>query len=247
LLDQAFLDWLRQATEARWLDPSLDGAVPATGELAWQPGTRWRGGISDSDLVIVEAMFGVTFPPDLRRFLQALHTPDPAMAGIVHRGHRITRIEERLFPDWIGEALPLVALLARPVDGLLQAVEIGRWHAAWGVRPRDPGERSVLVRRLAAGGPQLIPVAGSRYLAARPGCDGGPVLAIHGSVATVVAPDLRAALLRELGLADPDPDPDPDRALGRGAAGPDPTGPVGPAIPFWGDVVDGLRWLPFEP
>ena len=238
MLDQAFLDWLQQATEARWLDPALHGAVPAMGNLEWQPGTRWRGGISDSDLVIVEAMFGVAFPPDLRRFLQALHTPDPAMAGLAYRGRRLARIEGRLFPDWTGDALLLVALLDRPVEGLLRAVEIGRWHPGWGDRPRDARERARHVRRLAAAGARLIPVAGHRYLAALPGRDGGPVLAVHGSDATVVAPDLRAALSLELGLVDPDL----PAVSARTAAAARPV----PPVPFWQDVVDGLRWLPFE-
>ena len=45
----------------------------------------------------------------------------------------------------------------------------------------------------------------------------------------VVAPDLRAALLAELGLEDPD------------TAGVRP--PAGHApVPFWKDVIDGLAW-----
>jgi hypothetical protein len=76
MLDQAFLEWLRATTEARWADTTLrDAALMGLGEPAWQPGTRWRGGISESDLRILEDMFSVRLPAAYRRFLAILHTP----------------------------------------------------------------------------------------------------------------------------------------------------------------------------
>ena len=80
MLDLAFLDWLRATTEARWADPTLRAAA-GLGEPTWQPGTRWRGGLSESYLEIVEAMFTVRLPPGYRLFLSRLHTPDPPMAA----------------------------------------------------------------------------------------------------------------------------------------------------------------------
>ncbi len=55
------------------------------GEPAWQPGTRWRGGLTESDLRIVEAMFSLRVPGAYRRFLTTLHTPDPAMVALQSR------------------------------------------------------------------------------------------------------------------------------------------------------------------
>ncbi len=240
MLDLAFLDWLRATTEARWADPTLrDAAVTGLGEVACQPGTRWRGPLSPSDLEIVEAMFGVTMPAAYRLFLGTLHTPDPAMAATQARAGRLVRVEHRLFTDWTGPTTPIIAAFERPVQSLLRGVAIGRWHPTWGERPGDPRERERLVRRLAAAAPRLIPLAGQRYLVAEAGAEDGPVMAIHGTDATVVASDLRSGLLSELGLAGPTPPSAGDTA-----------GPAipadGPAIPFWSDLVGGIPWRPLE-
>lgn len=238
MLDTAFLEWLRATTEARWADPSMrDAALSGLGELAWQPGTRWRGGLSASDLGLVESVFTVRFPGALRRFLAALHTPDPPMAALAVRGGRLVSAEGRLFTDWTGPTTPILAAQEAPLDGVLRGVAIGRWHPAWGERPPAVAARLERVRRLAGAAPRLIPLAGARYVAAPSGADDGPVIAVHGADAAVVALDLRGALLRELGLADPDGgEPVPADALAAAAA----------AIPFWGDVAGGIPWRPEE-
>jgi hypothetical protein len=227
MLDLAFLDWLRTTTEARWADRSLHTAQLGLGEPTWQLGTRWRGGLSDSDLEIVEAMFTVRLPAAYRLFLATLHTPDPPLAATAVRGGRLVRVEQRLFTDWTGATTPVIAAFERPLAGLLRGVALGRWHPSWGERPEDDRERARSLRRLAAG-VRLIPFAGQRYLAATRGADDGPILAVHGADAAVVAPDVRTGLLRELGLADPDGERD---TVFR------------ESIPFWSDVVDGIPWL----
>jgi len=225
MLDRAFLGWLREVTERRW----RDAAVPGPDGLAWVPGTCWRGGISASDLEIAEAQFELRFPVALRLFLAELHTPDPPLVGSAYGGRGVVRLQARVFPDWTGPVLPLVDAVSAPIESLVRAVEDGRWHPAWGDRPADRGRRGTTVRRLAGAGPRLIPVARGRWLAAAPGAADGPVLAAHGANVRVVAPDLRAALLAELGLEDPD------------TAGVRP--PAGHApVPFWKDVIDGLAW-----
>ncbi len=249
MLNPAFLEWLRTTTEARWADPSLrDIAAIGMGEPAWLPGTRWRGGIGDSDLRIIEAMFSVRLPAAYRLFLTTLHTPDPAMAATQARAGRLVRVEGRLFTDWTGPTTPIIAAFERPLEGLLRGVALGRWHPAWGERPGDERDRARLVRRLAASAPRLLPFAGQRYLVATPGAEDGPVLAVHGADVAVIAPDLRHGLLRELGLADPGaPVEQPGRvreaeaaALAGHAAGAAPAA----RVPFWSDLVDGVPWRP---
>jgi hypothetical protein len=56
-------------TERIWADPYLG--------LGWQPGTRWRGGMTEAEVAQVEDRYGLTFPSDYRLFLQTLHTTDP--------------------------------------------------------------------------------------------------------------------------------------------------------------------------
>lgn len=237
MLDTAFLKWLRATTEARWADPSLrDAGLIGLGEPAWQPGTRWRGGLSASDLEIVEAMFSVKLPAAYRLFVATLHTPDPPLAATQVRGGRIVRVEQRLFTDWTGDTFPIIAALERPLVGLLRGVALGRWHPVWGERPADEREWLIRVRHL-AGAARLIPLAGQRYLVALPGRDDGPVLAIHGADASIVAPDLRSGLLRELGLED-------GSAAADGAGVPVSAPDVPEAIPFWSEVVAGVPWLP---
>jgi hypothetical protein len=224
VLDKAFLDWLRDVTERRW----RDAAVPGPDGLAWQPGTRWRGGMSEAQLEIAESAFEVRFPAAHRRFLATLHTPDPALVGSAY-GHRgLSRLEGRHLPDWTGDVLTIVSAMDWPVEGLLRAVEDGRWHPGWGHRPGDARARAVIVRRLAAAGPRLVPVARRRYLAAPRGADDGPVISAYGADVRIVAPNIRAGLLLELGLDDPEP------------GGPPSVAPIA----FWQDIVDGLAWAP---
>lgn len=223
MVDRAFLDWLRDETERRW----RDAATPGPDGLAWQPGTRWRGGMTSSEMEIAEDVFEVRFPQAYRRFLAALHTPDPPLLGSAYGGRGAVRIEGRHLPDWTGDVLAIAGTITWPVEGLLRAVEDGRWHPGWGERPDDAGRRAAIVRRLAAAGPRLVPIARRRYLAASPGAEDGPVISMYGADVRVLAPDLRSGLLRELGLDDP------EDAAGRVTPGP---------IPFWQDVVNGLAW-----
>ena len=232
MLDLVFLEWLRDETERRW----RDAVVPGPDGLAWQPGTRWRGGVTDSQLEIAEAAFDVRFPAAYRRFLRALHTPDPVLVGSAYGSRGVAYVVGRHFPDWTGDVLTIATAMDWPVEGLLRAVEDGRWHPGWGDRPRDPRSRATIVRRLAAAGPRLVPIARRRYLAAAPGADDGPVISMYGADVRIVAPDLRTGLLRELGLEDPDPAGAP--ATDHAPASRPATEPV----PFWRDVIDGLAW-----
>ena len=249
MLDDAFLDWLRATTEARWADPSLrDAAAAGLGEVAWQRGTRWRGPLSASDLEIVESMFGVTMPAAYRRFLTTLHTPDPPMAATQSRAGRLVRVESRLFTDWTGPTTPIIAAFERPLRGLLRGVALGRWHPSWGRRPSDARERDRVVRGLAAKAPRLIPFAREHYLLATAGADDSVVVAVHGADAAPIAAGVRQGLLRELGLADP-----ADAARSGDDGSGEPGEPAGDAanraalvrgIRFWGDLMDGIPWLP---
>jgi hypothetical protein len=54
----ALLDRIRTANERIWADP-----YPG---LGWQPGTRWRGGMTDAEVAQAEERYGVRFPPDYR-------------------------------------------------------------------------------------------------------------------------------------------------------------------------------------
>ena len=106
---------------------------------------------------------------------------------------------------------------------MLRSIEDNQiWHPSWGPRPRERQHRDVVVRRLAAGGPQLIPIFGHRYLAGPGDRSGNPILSIYGSDVIVYASGLRVYLPFELGLE--------SSGAGTKVA----------LVPFWQDVIDGL-------
>jgi hypothetical protein len=227
VIDLAYLEWLRAETETLWrVHVPRDHVAAGVGGLDWQTGTRWRGGMTDTQISDAEARFGLVFPPDYRMFLSVLHTPDPPMVGAFFRGSALFPAEGRQMPDWTGDPESIEAAIEWPLRGLLASIEDVGWHATWGPRPNDPKEREARVRTLAGGGPQLIPVFGHRYLAGPPDRTGNPILSVYGSDVIILAAELGSWLPSELGIAQ---HPLSSANLESGAG-----------IPFWGDVIAGL-------
>jgi hypothetical protein len=217
----AFLEKLRRTTELAWISPYLG--------LGWQPGTKWRGGMTDQEVDAAERQFGLRFPPDYQLFLQTLHTTDPECARYVDGS--IQTLVGRPFFDWTGDPAPINEALAWPLDGLLFSVEAGEsaWAPTWGKRPSSENERVRVVRELASQGPPLIPLSGHRYLVGSPSRSGNPVLSMYGADVIIYASSFGEWLANEiaamlssgvsLSLSGPEPNDDP--------------------IPFWQDVIDG--------
>jgi len=224
-LDREFLESLRRTSEAGWRDhvPRNFEAL-RVGGLDWQSGTRWRGGLTDSEIVAAEERFGLIFPPDYRLFLSVLHTPDPEMVGARFVSTLVPAVGRR-FPDWTGDPESIETLKDRPVEGLLCSVEHSKgWHPKWGPMPLDRLHRERLVRDLAAAGARLIPVWGHHFLAGPAHRIGNPVLSFSGSDVILFAPDLRSELQLVTGLTRrPTGDPRYENQ--------------GP-IPFWQDIID---------
>jgi hypothetical protein len=223
-VDAAFLEWLRDDTEARWrTHQPRDFQRERIGGLDYQRGTRWRGGLTAEQVRTTEQRFGLAFPPDYRLFLTTLHTTDPEMVGARFKGSTLIRATGRFFHDWTGDPAPIRAAIDWPITGLLRSIESdGSWLAAWGPRPKRTAERERLVRNLAKASPQLIPVGGHRYLVGPGEGIGNPVLSIYGADVIVYGSDFADYLVRELRVG--------------GDKGPDDV--VAPrAIPFWDSVM----------
>lgn len=218
-----FLERVRDLTERAWADPYLG--------LGWQPGTRWRGGMSEDEVSAVEGRYGFKFPPDYRLFLTTLHTTDPERAQ--YRDGEIRMLTGRPFRDWQDSRSEIDEANAWPLEGLLWSIEADQsWTSRWGRRPDTPDERAALVREHAQVSPPLIPVMGHRYLFGHPLRSGNPVLSIYGADTIVYAATFGAWLVEELAsMVDP-----AFRALA-----PAPEHDLEP-IPFWQDVIDDEGW-----
>ncbi|MFI5378122.1 MAG: SMI1/KNR4 family protein [Tepidisphaerales bacterium] len=150
-------------------------------------GVTFEAGLSDVEADRVEAEFGFRFPPDLREFLQ---TGLPIGKG---------------FPDWRRESRESINdRLSVPVEGILFDVEHnGFWLDEWGSRPATLEEAHVIVRRLVAAAPRLIPVFSHRMMPDRPHASGNPVYSVHQTDIIYYGIDLRDYLIHEF-LADRD-------------------------------------------
>lgn len=196
LVGPEFLDWLRSVTETRWeTHVPRDFQAARVGGLDWAPGTKWRGGMTETQVEEAQHRFGLVFPPDYRRFLTALHTTDPEMVGAFYQGNTLVAKTGRSLHDWLGDADPINKALAWPVDGLLWSIEADdSWHPNWGRRPDSENGRVEVIRALAASGPPLVPVFGHQYLVGEPLVEGNPVLSMYGADVIVYADDLESYL-----------------------------------------------------
>lgn len=130
-----------------------------------QPPIQFDRGLTDEETEGIEQRWGFAFPPDLRRFLQAvLPVTTP-------------------FVDWRGaSAEHLRDVMEAPADGLLFDVEHGGfWMAEWGARPSDLEPAIRVARNEIAKAPRLIPLYSHRYLPSEPSKEGNPVISVMQS------------------------------------------------------------------
>ena len=181
-----FLAWLRETTEAAWLqveEPSLDdyrtaGFIGA----GWRRGTRWTGPLGDETIARLERRFGVHFPPQYRLFLRTLHSTTPWMRGAAYGTGDLALYRAPGFYDWLHDEERVRSALGEVADTSLFAEEIDVQYGG---------------RRWLEGGPspQLLPIFGHRYVVVD---DSQWVLSIVNSDAIVYGEDLRDYLLLKL-------------------------------------------------
>ncbi|HTU33167.1 MAG TPA: SMI1/KNR4 family protein [Candidatus Acidoferrum sp.] len=73
MLDSDFLRGFKQATEAKWRVRSID---PTKYGFQFQPGTRWRAGLTEEEIKNFEEALAVPFPVDFRAFLREMNGTD---------------------------------------------------------------------------------------------------------------------------------------------------------------------------
>jgi hypothetical protein len=107
-------------------------------------------GLTDDEVLEVEARYGFTFPPDLRALL---HYCLPVSVGPWQ------------FPNWRVESDHLRSQLSAPLEGVLFDVECNSfWWPSWGERPAELDKAVAIASACFALVPKLVPVFGHRYM-----------------------------------------------------------------------------------
>lgn len=233
-----FLDWLRVRTEVAWSrykPKALTWYLASkSGGVDWQNGTRWTGGLSDSEIRAIEREFDLAFPLDYRLFLSTLGATDrPQVGARFADGGRIVPSERLGFYDWRRDKEEIRRYLEWPIEGICFDVENNElWLTDWDARPASKEDRRARIRALIAEAPRLIPVYGHRYLLAHDGSAGNPVLSVYQSDIIVYGADLLSYLISGFSdLVNMDEVSHMQRALScdefQALSG----------VPFWGDLI----------
>ncbi|WLP94907.1 hypothetical protein [Psychrobacter sp. M13] len=125
-------------------------------------------GLSDKEVEIAESTFSITFPPDLRLFLQ---TALPVSLGFVHWRYAINseegkkEVESRF--NW-------------PLKGMLSDVKFSTfWLDEWGQKPTSYEDQKKIVQAALADQPKLIPLYSHRYIPDEPNLEGNPIFSVY--------------------------------------------------------------------
>ncbi|MCD1125082.1 SMI1/KNR4 family protein [Jinshanibacter sp. LJY008] len=172
-------------------------------------GVTFAEGLSDDELIAIQFEFQVTFPPDLKQFLQAaLPVSDRFVnwrAGL-HSFKEKQQIEQRI--NW-------------PLEGMLFDVENNEfWMQEWGDRPESAEERSVIVSQNFCAYPKLIPIYSHRYIPATPDEIGNPVFSVYQTDIIYYGYDLASYFAHEFSFSLPGSFDSPEEPK---------------CIEFWGD------------
>ncbi len=233
-LDQ-FLDWVKQKTEAAWstYTPSSleEYKKRGVGGRDWRQKTKWIGGFTKKDVVKAENRWRFTFPPDYRRFLTVLGTPNQLMSGSRWRDNELVQVDSPSFYDWRHD---LSEAVNWPLKGLLFDVDHGLWYESWGHRPTTKEGRHEKITALVDQAPPLIPIIGHRFLLGEPMEEGNPVLSVYQSDIIVYGTNFRKFLLLELANL-----LQLDREFTYRKAMQDYDIAKAASIPFWGEIISG--------
>jgi hypothetical protein len=131
-------------------------------------GIYFEKGLSDIEYNAIVSMFGISFPYDLKCFLQ---TAFPISAGFVNWRKALVYKEERKH---------VKERLSWPIEGILFDVCNNEfWDDEWGEKPNDDESRTNIVKTYYKKYPPLIPIYSHRYIPAFPIEEGNPVFSIY--------------------------------------------------------------------
>lgn len=125
-----------------------------------------ESGLSLEEIIQVESIYGVRFPPGLKELLQILL---PVQNGFVNwrdfSENNMKSIKDRL--SW-------------PLEGMMFDIEHNSfWYDSWGEKPQNIEEAKEICRREFMNAPAMIPIYSHRYIPAEPDQRLNPVFSIY--------------------------------------------------------------------
>jgi hypothetical protein len=142
--------------------------------------------LSDAEYNAVVSMFGISFPYDLKCFLQ---TALPVSAKFVNWSMALIDTKAR---EYINERL------LWPLEGILFDVHNNEfWYDEWGKKPDDIETQTKTVEEYYKKYPPLIPIYSHRYIPAFPAEEGNPVFSVYQSDIIYYGYDLISYLCNE--------------------------------------------------
>ncbi|HLX55070.1 MAG TPA: hypothetical protein VKR58_14080 [Aquella sp.] len=125
-------------------------------------------GLGDEEVLMIESKFNLTFPPDLRVFLQSAL---PISNSFVNWRLGLSSEEE---------SEKLTFRLNWPLDGMIFDVKSNDfWFDQWGNKPEKIEDRINLATKFYHTYPKLIPIYSHRYIPSQPNQAGNPVFSVH--------------------------------------------------------------------
>lgn len=136
--------------------------------LLTDEGIHFDSGLTNEEILLVEAKFNFKFPPDLKLFLQtALPTSDKF-------------INWRLGLKSNSETSKIITRLNWPLEGMLFDLQSNNfWFENWGSAPDNYDDRVIIAKRQFESYPKLIPIYSHRYIPSRPNENDNPIFSVH--------------------------------------------------------------------
>ncbi len=169
-------------------------------------------GLSNKEVKQIEAMYGFTFPPDYREFLQLVL---PVSKSFTNWRLALTSVEARA---------AIESELNWPLEGIEFDIEHNDfWLEVWGKKPSTLEEMFLVAKQKVEAAPKLIPIYGHRFIPAEPHEVNNPVFSVYQTDIIYYGRNLISYLFNEFGAAlFPDIEvPDQPRN-----------------IPFWSELVE---------
>jgi len=194
-----FLYWVKDRTEALWAtEPPYECGIIHKSFS----GAKWIGGLTSRDIDKIENEFKLKFPPDIRLFLEILHTIDrqEVIESYDEETNEVESYERPFFYNWREQQAEIQERLNWPYNTILEDI-LGVnpfWLKAWGIRPQNEKECENIFSSWYKKAPKLIPITGHRFIISEPNTLGNPVLSVWGSDIILYGWNLREYLLNEL-------------------------------------------------